>query len=210
MRMTSNGWRLFFVLAGLFLLVGGPQHPAGTMAEMLADPAWFRSHAWMLAGFVALVIGILLYMGSVPLPERMRRWARYAAIGTAVQAVEMAFHTAAMVDHANLMAGNPTPVLTTHLWLTILCYPVFALTFIGFVIAGVRDRMLGSRWFAWLGIVGAAAHGAAAVLVVLLDKAEWEFLFPLLTLCAVWMVLAGLWPLRGSVATARAKSAISV
>lgn len=210
MRVSSTiAWRLCFVLAALFLLVGGPQHPGGTMAEMLAHPAWVRSHVWMLAGFVALLAGIVLFARSMSLPDRTRRWARYAAIGAALQAFEMVFHTAAVVDHANLVAGHSTPVLTTHLWLTVVCYPVFAVTLIGFIIAGVRDRVLGSRWFTWLGIAGAAAHGTAALLVVLLELEQFRFLFPLITLFAIWMLLAALWPLRGSVATARERSTIS-
>ncbi len=103
-------WRPFFVLSALLMLAGGPRHPGGTMAEMLAHPDWVWSHALVLAGFVTLVIGLILYSRSSPLPLRTRRWTRFATIGTALQAVEMAFHTAASVDQAHLMAGNPTPM----------------------------------------------------------------------------------------------------
>jgi hypothetical protein len=166
------------------------------MVEMLAHPAWVRSHALMLVGFVALLAGLLLLPRSVAPPERTRRWTRYAAIGTALQVVEMIFHTVAVVDHANLAAGHPTPILTTHLAMTLLLYPIFAVTFAGFVIAAARDRVLGSRWIAWLGVAGAVAHGAAAILVVGLGVPGAEILFPLLMLSAVWLVLAALWPVR--------------
>ena len=45
----------------------------------------------------------------------------------------MALHTAAALDHANLMAGRATPILSTHLTLAIVAYPVFAATIIGFI-----------------------------------------------------------------------------
>ena len=32
-------WRPAFVLAAVLLLVGGPQHPDGTLEEMLGHPA---------------------------------------------------------------------------------------------------------------------------------------------------------------------------
>ena len=193
-EVRSFGWRLCFVLAAILLLMGGGQHPNGTMAEMLAHPAWVRSHLLMLAGFVALFVGLIVLFGRAALPDRTRRWTRYAAIGTALQAIELAFHTAAVVDHANLMADHPTPVLTTHLWLTALLYPVFAVTFVGFVIVVTREGVLGSRWTSWIGIAGAVAHGAAALLVVALGIEDAEFLFPLLTLCAIWLLMVGLWP----------------
>lgn len=34
--LTSISWRVCLVLAGIFILAGGPRHPRGTMAEMLA------------------------------------------------------------------------------------------------------------------------------------------------------------------------------
>ena len=192
----SNLWRVSFLLAAGLLLVGGPRHPDGTMAEMLAHRDWIPAHALMLAGFVALLIGMLTYGHGRALPDRTRRWLRLATIGTALQMVEMAFHTAAVVDQANLVAGRATPVLTTHLWLAVIVYPLFALTLIGFIVAGARDRVLGSWWIAWMGILGALAHGASAPLVVLLDVEGARILFRFLMLLALWVLLTGLWPLR--------------
>ena len=207
-RLRFGLWRLFFIFSALPMMAGGPQHPRGTMAEMLAHPDWFLSHALILAGFVALLVGLILYQRNIWLPETTRRWVRFAVTGTALQAVEMAFHTAAFLDHANLVAGNATPVLTTHLWLSVVLYPLFGVTLVGLIIAGVRDRVLGSPWIAWLGILGAAAHGAAPPLVVLLEV-EWAtFLFRLLLLFALWLVLAALWPLRVTTDWSQAKATI--
>ena len=194
----QNLWRVFFVLCGIGILAGGPLHPGGTMAEMLAHPDWFRSHALMLAGFVALVIGLALYGQRTALPAGTRRWLRAALAGSMLQSIEMAFHTAAMIDHDKLVAGAPTPVLSTHLWLTALFYPVFAVTTAGFIVSGARERVLGSWWIAWLGIAGGLAHGAAGPLVVIWEV-EWaRELFPLIVLFALWCVLAACWPARAS------------
>ncbi len=63
--VPSFGWRLCFGLAAILLLMGGGQHPNGTMAEMLAHPAWVQSHLFMLAGFVALFVGLILLPRTV-------------------------------------------------------------------------------------------------------------------------------------------------
>jgi len=180
-----------FIVSALLLMAGGPQHPGGTMAEMLANPKWIPAHSLLLVGFAALLAGLLLY-GRTNLPERSRLWLRLAIIGTILQVIEMAFHTAAVVDHDHLVSGAATPVLTTHLWLAIVCYPIFGLTFGGFLIAGMRDRVLGSVWIAWLGLAGLVANGLAPPLVVLLNVEAARILFPLLLLFALWLILAGL------------------
>ena len=69
MKMLGSGlWRPFFIVSALLLMAGGPQHPGGTMAEMLANPKWIPAHSLLLAGFVTLLAGLLLY-GRTTLPE---------------------------------------------------------------------------------------------------------------------------------------------
>ena len=184
-------WRPFFVLSALLLPIGGFQHPDGTMAEMLGHPAWVRSHLFMLAGFVALLGGLLVLRSKGRLPTATRRWTRLAVIGTTLQAVEMVLHTAAVVDQANLVQGNPTPVLTTHLTASVVFYPIFAALFIGLIVAAARERVVGTRGISWLGIVGLVAHGSAPPLVASGIEGA-GLLFPLLTLFAAWLLLVAL------------------
>ena len=64
--------------------------------------------------------------------------------------------------------------------------------------------MLGSWWIAWLGIIGAAAHGVAGPLAVI-----WNIqteLFALIVLLALWMVLAACRPARAAVRQPRVAS----
>lgn len=206
-RAGSGAWRLAFVAAGALILAGGPQHPRdATMAEMLANPTWVRSHLLVLGGFIALTGGLALYARTAAVPARTRPWLRWAVIGTALQTVEMAFHTAAIVDHGHLVAGQPTPVLTTHLVLSVVLYPVFGATMIAFIVAAARDGLLGAWWIGWLGVLGAAAHGLSAPLVLLVQLPGARILFPMVMLVALWMVLAGVWPARAA-ASARASLA---
>jgi hypothetical protein len=201
MTTPSLRWRLPLFVAGALLLRGGSMHPSGTMAEMISHPNWVMGHSMVFAGYVVLLAGLLLLRRSV-LPERTGRWLRFAVVATAAQAVEMAVHTMAYVDHANLVAGHGTPVLSTHLALAVLCYPLFAVGIIGLIVAGARDRGLGSWWIAWLGIIGAAAQGAAAPIVILSGDTRFAVLFIGIAPFALWAMLAALWPVRAAAASA--------
>lgn len=194
-------WRVLFLVAAATIIVGGMNHPRGRMVDMLAHPDWTWSHSVILVGFLAFLGGLVQYRRAAsPLPARTARWLRFALWGTVLQAVEMAFHTVSVVDAEHLAAGASTPVLTIHLVLAVLLYPVFGATVIGFIVATARDRSMASPWVSWIGILGAAAHGLSAPLVVGLRIPQAGILFPLLMLLALWLALAALWPLRAPAA----------
>jgi hypothetical protein len=195
---SSLRWRGPVLLAGLLILAGAPRHPRGTMTEMLAHPDWLLAHTLVLAGFVVLAAGLAMLRGEGTHPARTAWWLRFAVVATALQAVEMAVHTAAVVDHASLEAGRATPVLSTHLAMSVVLYPLFGAAIVGFILAAARDRVAGSWWIAWLGVIGATAHGLAAPLVVLSGDTRFAILFPGIALLALWLVLAAVWPARAA------------
>lgn len=191
--------RLCLALTGIFILAGGPRHPGGTMAEMLAHPDWVMAHLLMLGGFISFGAALFqLQRGSNG--RTTARWVGLAAAATVLQAIEMAVHTASVVDVERLVAGHATPVLTTHLWMSILIYPVFGAATAGFIVTAARERRVASPAIAWLGVAGVLAHGLAAPLVVGFELLWARILFPAVVLFAFWSILAALWP-------ARAKSA---
>ena len=195
-------WRGLFLAGGVLILIGGPMHPGGTMAEMLAHPDWLMAHVLVTAGFAAMLGGLILFGRQAGLTARLRKVTRYAAIATALQTFEGVMHTASMVDAGHLVAGHSTPVLTTHLFLAVTLYPIFAAGMIAFILAGMRDGAVGSRWIAWPGILGAAAHGLSAPLAVGLGMEGARILFPMIVGLALWFVLAAVIPtsaLRASV-----------
>ncbi|WP_420128085.1 hypothetical protein [Longimicrobium sp.] len=195
---SSYRWRAAFLAAGALMLAGGPRHPGGTMAQMLSHPDWVFSHTMMLAGFATLLAGLLLVRGAGPLPPRTGWWLRLAIAATALQTFESVLHLAAYVDHDALVAGRGTPILSTHLALAVIAHPVLAAGIIGLIVAAARERVIGSRWIAPIGIAGAAAHGLAAPLVVAAGDERFRVLFPGIALLALWMVIAALWPARAA------------
>jgi hypothetical protein len=197
MERRRESWRWWFAAAGVLFFVGGPQHPRGTMVQMLGDPAWVPAHVLFFLGLAALLAGLRACAREAAPPARVRRWLRWATVGTALELLEMAFHTAAVVDRASLAAGRATPVLSTHLALAVVCYPVFGVTVAGLVIAAARARTLGSPWVAPLGVVGSLAYGAAAPLAVLAPWSGVGLLFPMFLLFALWLLFAAAWAAPG-------------
>ncbi len=196
-QQESRVWRVMFVIAGVFYLAGGAQHPRGEMVEMLADPAWLPGHATSLAGLVAFVLGLVLFRRAHATSPSVDRWLRFGIVVTALEAVEMAVHTIAYVDAHALAGGHSTPVLTTHLWLATLIYPIFGVVMLGMIRAAQRERSLGSPWFNWIGMTGAVAHGIVMPVLMFLEYMPARVLFPIAALTlSLWFILAGLWPVR--------------
>jgi hypothetical protein len=184
------------VLSGILLAAGGSMHPSGSMEQMLASPRWVPGHALVLAGYAALLTALVQLRRRRGVSHRARPWVRFAIVATAAQVVEMVAHTAAVSDLGNLTADVGTPVLTLHLMLAVFCYPLFALGIIGLIYAGARDHVLGSWWIGWLGVIGAVAQGIAAPMVIAGGDTRFAFLFAGVLPLAIWVVLAGLWPVR--------------
>ena len=121
----SRAWRWLFMAGGLVYFAGSLQHPRGTMVEMLADPAWVRGHATIAVGIILMIAGLVTFRRSRSHSTQLGHWLRIAVIVSALEAVEMTIHTVANVDATALANGVSTPVLTTHLWLATLVYPLF-------------------------------------------------------------------------------------
>jgi hypothetical protein len=195
--MRRLHWRILFIVAAICMGIGGPQHPRGeSNAEMLADPVWFASHAWVCASFVAMLAGLVLFRRSHAVPSRTGRWLKAAIVVTALETVEMALHTVAYVDLPNLLAGQSTPIYTTHMTMAMIVYPIFGVLFSAFILVAARERALGSIWIAPIGIIGALAHGAAGLLVVGFGITSAGIGFPMIMLVMVWAFIAALMPVR--------------
>jgi hypothetical protein len=170
---------------------------------MLAHSGWVPSHLWMLAAFALLFIGLALWQREPGLPAGTRQWMRFALVAVALAVVEMAFHTAAVVDLERLRAGSATPILSTHLLLAATVNPLMALALAGVAWHGARLRRLGSYWIAWLVILGGGVFGMASTYVVVTHDQRVSPLFAIgASLMALWFILAAFWPVRAEPAVA--------
>jgi len=199
----SRIWRALFGVGGLLYFVGAFFHPRGpTMADMLVDPAWIPAHAAVLVGLSLVTMGLVSFRRSVLVSPTMARWLLATLVLALLQIIELGLHTMAYVDagalaHGAFHGGLSTPVLTTHIWLSTLAFTPFAVAFLGLIWTGTRERVLGSPWFLWLGVVGAVAYGTVMWLVFILQIDGAGLLFPIAHLAVpLWFVLAGVWPTR--------------
>jgi hypothetical protein len=190
-------WRILFVVGGIGYFAGGFQHPRGMMVDMLADPVWIPAHATMFVALLLLVLGLLLRRREEATSPALNRWLALASAATALEAIEMAVHTLAYLDAEALAVQGSTPTLMTHIWLATVFHPLFAVALIGLILVGQRERSLGSRWFGWVGMIGAVANGIAVPLVVFLQLGWAVLLFPLAAFTlSLWFLLAGVWPAK--------------
>ena len=180
------------------MAVGGPLHPRDeTMHGMLVNPDWFPSHMAQLVGFGLMTLGMMRFRRIMPHSPAVQRWSGLAALGLALQTVEMAFHLASMVDAEKLAAGQATPILSTHIVLALTIYPLLAILMSGFVIAAAKTRELGNPWLAPLAIFGLVAQAIAVVLVAGFDMQAARIGFPMVMAFALWTVVVSLMPSRG-------------
>lgn len=193
--MRPGAWRIGLLIAGVLCLGGGGAHPrGGGLVAMLGDPKWVPAHLVLLAGLALLTWLLVDFRRTHTLTQGVRRWTTLAIAGVALEVVEMMFHTAAAVDHANAVAGRATPVLDAHLALAHVAYPIFAITVTGFIAVAAAGRALGSRWLAPLGCIGAFAYGSAPLLNALFPDAGLGILFPMFILFALWLILTAAFP----------------
>lgn len=186
-------WRILFGLGGVVMTSGGPLHPRGeTMHAMLIDPNWVPAHVAQLAGYTLIGLGASRFRRVMPHTPAMQRWSGLAVVALALQAVEMAVHLASKLDADKLGAGLATPILTTHLALATVIYPLFAIVMIGLVVTGARHRELGNPWMAWLGVLGLLGHGLAGLLVAGFGIGWATIGFPMAMLFALWACIASL------------------
>ncbi len=188
------------VVAGVLFVAGGMNHPPGDptagfdahFVAMLSDPSWPLSHWLTLAGAVFLVIAFVLARRDDAFRRRAGRAMTWAVVGSALWSVEAFFHLIADMDVAALSAGGATPILDTHLMLSVVAYPV--LCWSSAVVAG----RVGWRWvmlarpLAVVGILGGLVYGAAPPIAVLTRDSGWSFLFPLGAIpFSIWLVSLG-------------------
>lgn len=198
--LRFDAWRIAFFAAGVLILVGGPRHPRGAMVDMLQHHDWFMAHAIMVVALLALTIGLAMLARVPGLSGNLRRWTNIAAVGAALEAIEMIVHTAASADAANLAAGQSTPILSTHLNMALLIYPLFGVAIAVFMIKGMRERAVGSPWIIWLGVIAAVCHALVMPLVYIFEVWWAPILFPTIMLLGLWLVLSAVWPARVALA----------
>ncbi len=182
--LRNHGWRIALVASGVVMLTGAPRHPSSDakysmreeLAIMTSHPDWVPAHLMVMLATILLAAGLLMAYRKGAWPG-VQPALGIAAVAVTAYVVETGFHLAAAVDNHALHHGGATPVATTHVWLSLLLYPVtgLALSYLG-----IRQLAVwrGARRFLGLpAAVGGLAHAVCVPLTWAVPDAELSPLF---------------------------------
>ncbi len=182
--LHNHGWRIALIASGIVMVTGAPRHPSSDarypmreeLAIMTSHPDWVPAHLMIMLSTVLLAAGLLGAYRTKAWPG-VQPALGIAAVAVAAYVIETAFHLAAAVDNHALHHGGATPVATTHIWLSLLLYP---LTGLALAYLGVRQLAVwpGARRLVGLpAVVGGLAHAVSVPLTLVLPDAELSPLF---------------------------------
>jgi len=143
-------------LGGLLTAVGGSLHPhdaqetlTDTLVGLLSSPVWGTSHLLILAGVLLVVAGLAGARRERLFPDQVRGWLTVAIVCWAIAVVELVPHLLAGSEHHALEAGEATPMLTTHVTLSVVTEPLLGLSIAALAVAVAVGQPIRSRRRCW-------------------------------------------------------------
>jgi len=182
--LRNHGWRIALIVSGVVMVAGAPRHPSSDekepmrreLAVMTSHPDWVPAHLLVMLSTMLFAAGLLMAYRKGVWPE-VQRAPGIAAVAVAAYVIETGFHLAAVVDNHALHHGGATPVATTHIWLSVLLYPLtgLAVSYLGIRQLTVRRGV--RRFLGLPAAVGGLAHAVSIPLTPALPDAELSPLF---------------------------------
>ncbi|MFB9381806.1 hypothetical protein ACFFTK_01565 [Pseudonocardia petroleophila] len=182
-------------VAGALIAVGGLLHPKGDPVAQLADPGWTPAHLALLAGLVVLLAGLsgVVRTRGAAWPSAVRAAALAVCGAAALGVVEMVPHLLAGGEAHAASHGGPTPLLELHQRIGLFSNLAVGLSIAVLAVLAARTRALGGgRVLAGAAVVGGAAFGLAAPLLVATGVEAFAVLFSGSVLIGLWLLASGL------------------
>lgn len=195
---------------GAFFFVGGSMHPGDdppglSLKEHLhllfQDPAWYPSHALLLAGMVLIAASLvaLVRRGTLASVPRAQKVGTIAAVAAVLGALDMLLHLVVASEASSIAAGEGTPLTDVHVVAETISVPAFGFSIAALGVIGALTRTIGNRVTAVLAVVGGVTYGLAGATFAFTDRLN--FLFPGGGVVGLWAIAAGIWMLLRSRAT---------
>lgn len=191
---VTAGHPIALAVAGGLFAVGGLLHPKGDPAAQLADPVWTPSHLVLLAGLVVLAPALLgvVRTRSAAWPSAVRAAALAVCGAAALGVVEMVPHLLAGGEAHAASHGGPTPLLELHQRIGLFSNLLLGLSIAVLAVLAARTRAVGGgRAVAGLAVVGGAAFGLAAPLLLATGVEQLAVLFSGSVLIGLWLLASG-------------------
>lgn len=186
-------------LGGVAFFAGGVTHPqprirgtkVETLYDMLVQPAWYPSHALLLASFALFATAVLLFRKWGDLGPRMARLVNAVSVVLVVATLAMAVHLANALGAESIAGGQPGLVYELATWNETIFNALWGLGIVMLAAAGGLTRSLGNRIIMPVGVVGGAAWCLAAATVAFTNQFA-DSLFPIAgSLIPVWAIAVG-------------------
>jgi hypothetical protein len=189
------------VAGGILFFIAGGMHPGDdppglSLKEHLLllyeDPAWYPSHALLLAGTALIAASLIALVRGRTLAARPRvqAAAKIAAITASLSVVSALLHLVSASDADRIAAGAGTPLTDASLGVETLVIPAFGLAIAALAALGAATHTLGNWIAAVVGITGGVAYALAAGTALFTDALN--FLFPAAAGIAVWAIMVGI------------------
>ena len=208
-------WKVAVGLGGVLGFVGGSMHPDSSdsiplrerMVEMTADTApWAIGHGLMTIGSALLVVGLVVIRRTGAWPTAGPALP-FVVAATVANTLELVLHTAAVLDHDRLAAGDWPPLTVVHLGLSLVTYPLF-----GAAIVLLAWRLLPAwptpaKVIGVIGILAGIANALSTPLAIVVDLEGASALFPIAAIgISVWLVVAAFTRVRETAPLAQGAS----
>ena len=201
---------------GVFFFVGGSMHPGEdppglSLKEHLhllfQDPAWYPSHALLLAGMVLIAASLvtLVRCGTLASVPRAQKVGAIAAVAAVLGSLDMLLHLVVASEASSIATGEGTPLTDVHVVAETLTVPVFGFSIAALGVIGALTRTMGNRLTAVLAVIGGVTYGLAGATFAFTDALN--FLFPGGGAVGLWAIAVGIWLLLQSRATSLADPA---
>lgn len=200
---TARLGGICLALGGIAFFAGGVTHPSdsgeGTKVEQLyqafIQPAWYPSHALLLASFGLFAAAILLLRKRGDLGPGMARLVNVVSVVAVVATLGMAVHLLAALGAESIADGQPSLIYEVQKWNETILSTLWGLGIIALAIVGGLTRTLGNWITIPLAVVGGVAFSLATATIAFTD--QFDPLFRVASLISVWAVAAGvMWAAR--------------
>ncbi len=194
-------WPWLMLVSGTCGFAGSVLHPGGDpslggdagLASWVSDPMWVPSHVLILVAVALLAPALFGLARSLTGAARTAAWVAFGA--SLVWLVESVPHLLAAKDEDALLAGEPARFLESHLFGSVIAYPVASISLAALALLG--GRALAHPVVNLLGVVGALAFGFAPIAVGPLGIDSFGVLFSGSMLMTAWIAAVGATKLAG-------------
>ncbi|MEM8925569.1 MAG: hypothetical protein AAGD35_18850 [Actinomycetota bacterium] len=201
-KRSLRRYSLLLLIGAVLIPVAGQFHPTSDpdlgwnqgVAAMLEDDAWYPAHIleFLALGMVAVALWQISRTQVVRDAKALRLAVIAVAVGTTIHVIDLVPHTFAATEATALLAGDSTPLWSTHLGLQALATLVLGPSV---AVLAVTDARRSARWTwlpALLGVVGGLVGALAGPALLITEDTAYAALFIGYAGLGLWLLITAI------------------